>query len=42
MGLPSIEIIFKQLAVTAVKRSQLGIVGLIVNEVGKNLDYERV
>lgn len=36
MGLPSIEIIFKQLAVTAVKRSQLGIVGLIVNEVGKN------
>nr|DAX52566.1 MAG TPA: tail protein [Caudoviricetes sp.] len=36
MGLPSIEIIFKQLAVTAIKRSQLGIVGLIVNEVGKN------
>ena len=32
MGLPSIEIIYKQLAVTAVKRSQLGIVGLIEKE----------
>ena len=38
MGLPSIEIIFKQLAVTAVKRSQLGIVGLIVKESTKQWD----
>lgn len=36
MGLPRIEIIFKQKAVTAVKRSQLGIVGLIVKETDKN------
>lgn len=35
MGLPQIEIIFKQKAVTAVKRSALGIVGLIVKEVSK-------
>ena len=38
MGLPKIEIIFKQLAVTAVKRSQLGIVGLIVKESTKQWD----
>lgn len=36
MGLPRIEIIFKQKAVTAVKRSQLGIVGLIVKESSKD------
>ena len=40
MGLPKIEIIFKQLAVTAVKRSQLGIVGLIVKEPSKNWDVK--
>lgn len=40
MGLPKIEIIFKQLAVTAVKRSQLGIVGLIVKEPSKNWDIK--
>ena len=38
MGLPKIEIIFKQLAVTAIKRSQLGIVGLIVKESTKQWD----
>lgn len=36
MGLPKIEIIFKQKAVTAVKRSQLGIVGLIIKEPTKS------
>lgn len=40
MGLPKIEIIFKQLAVTAVKRSQLGIVGLIVKEPSKNWEVK--
>lgn len=35
MGLPVIDIIFKQKAVTAVKRSALGIVGLIIKEAGK-------
>lgn len=36
MGLPVIDIIFKQKAVTAVKRSQLGIVGLIIKDTEKS------
>lgn len=40
MGLPRIEIIFKQKAVSAVKRSQLGIVGLIIKETAKNWDMK--
>lgn len=36
MGLPQIEIIFKQKAVSAVKRSALGIVGFILKETAKN------
>lgn len=39
MGRPTIDIIFKQLAVEAVKRSALGIVGLIVKETTK--DWKR-
>lgn len=35
MGRPEIDIIFKQKAVTAIKRSALGIVGLIVKETTK-------
>lgn len=35
MGLPVIDIIFKQKAVTAIKRSQLGIVGLIIKDTEK-------
>ena len=35
MGRPTIDIIFKQKAITAIKRSQLGIVGLIVKETTK-------
>lgn len=35
MGRPEIDIIFKQKAVTAIKRSALGIVGLIVKETEK-------
>lgn len=36
MGLPVIDIIFKQKAVTAIKRSQLGIVGLIIKDTEKS------
>ena len=36
MGRPTIDIIFKQKAITAIKRSQLGIVGLIVKESAKD------
>ncbi len=36
MGRPVIDIIFKQKAITAIKRSQLGIVGFIVKEATKN------
>lgn len=36
MGRPTIDIIFKQKAITAVKRSQLGIVGLIIKDPTKD------
>ena len=39
MGLPSILILFKQKAITAVKRSQQGIVGIILRDETKKIDF---